>query len=67
MAQHEPYPSLPDGPVFCDTCLRAGSKVEMKPHAALPREARQWAEAQNTELLSYRCPECESVQVFRIH
>nr|WP_199047095.1 hypothetical protein [Dyella sp. ASV24] len=66
MANNQPYPQIPDGPVLCDTCSRAGSKVEMEPHKTLPAEARKWAQEQEAELQSYRCPECESVQVFRV-
>jgi hypothetical protein len=67
MTIHQAYLPLPAGPVLCDTCSRAGSKVEMEPHKTLPAEARKWAEQQHAELRSYRCPECESVQVFRVH
>lgn len=67
MAKNEPYRSLPEQPVLCDTCSRAGSRVEMEPHKTLPAEARKWAQEQDTELRSYRCPVCESVEVFRVH
>jgi len=66
MAKNPSYAPLPEGPVLCDTCSRAGAKVEMEAHKTLPAEARKWAEEQGAELQSYRCPECESVQVFRI-
>jgi Zn finger protein HypA/HybF involved in hydrogenase expression len=67
MAKNEPYRSLPEGPVLCDDCSRAGSEVEMEPHDALPHEARKWSEEQEVELQSYRCPDCESIQVFRVN
>ncbi|QNK02078.1 hypothetical protein [Dyella telluris] len=66
MTSNETYPALPEGPVFCEDCSRPGAKVEMEPHRTLPREARQWAEEQGVELRSYRCPDCEAIQVFRV-
>ncbi|MHA6202897.1 hypothetical protein ACXU4B_00565 [Dyella soli] len=62
---HE-YRSLPIGPVMCDTCFQSGEKVEMLPHPRLPPEDQAWSDAQHVELQSYRCPECEGVQVFRV-
>jgi len=66
MDKNPEYQPFPEGPVLCDTCQRAGERVEMEAHKTLPAEARKWAEERNTELRSYRCPECESVQVFRV-
>jgi len=66
MANSQTYRPLPDGPVLCDACLRTGSSIETEPHDSLPEEAVAWSEKQDAELQSYRCPECESVQVFRV-
>ena len=66
MANSQTYRLLPDGPILCDACSRTGASIEMEPHESLPEEALVWSEKQNTELQSYRCPECESVQVFRV-
>lgn len=60
------YAPLPDGPVLCDACTKAGKRVEMEPHDTLPPEAHEWAKNKYAELQSYRCPDCESVDVFRI-
>ncbi|WP_266182960.1 hypothetical protein [Dyella humicola] len=60
------YRSLPDGPVLCEACTQAGQKVEMLPHPVLPPEAEKHAESENTELQSYRCPECETLEIFRV-
>lgn len=60
------YRSLPEGPVLCEACIQAGEEVEMHPHPILPPEAAAHAERENTELQSYRCPECESLEIFRI-
>lgn len=60
------YRSLPDGPVICDSCARTGHNVEMQPHDKLPMEAVEWAKEEDTELQSYRCPSCESIEVFRV-
>ncbi|WP_114238174.1 hypothetical protein [Dyella sp. C9] len=60
------YRPLPDGPVLCDACAKGGQQVEMEPHEKLPPEARKWAEREDTELQSYRCPECETIDVFRV-
>jgi hypothetical protein len=60
------YRPLPEGPVLCKACAKAGQQVEMEPHDKLPADARQWAKDEDTELQSYRCPECESVDVFRV-
>ena len=56
------FRALPDGPVLCDACARTGSNVEMHPHDELPVEATERAKGENTELQSYRCPECESIE-----
>ncbi|WP_109126624.1 hypothetical protein [Dyella sp. C11] len=66
MAKTETYRLLPDGPVLCDACTRTGSSIEMERDDSLPAEALKWSEEKNTELQSYRCPECESVSVFRV-
>ncbi len=60
------YAPLPDGPVLCDECAKAGEQVEMEPHDALPPEAHAWAKKEDAQLQSYRCPACESVDVFRV-
>jgi hypothetical protein len=60
------YRTLPDDQVLCDACAKAGYKVEMHPHHELPAEATKWAERENTELQSYRCPDCENIEVFRV-
>ncbi|WP_243039737.1 hypothetical protein [Dyella sedimenti] len=60
------YRPLPDGPVLCEACSRAGQPVEMEPQDSLPQSAREWADEEDAELQSYRCPACESVQVFRV-
>ena len=60
------YRSLPDGPVLCKACIEGGEEVEMHPHLALPPEAAEHAERENTELQSYRCPECEFLEIFRV-
>ena len=66
MADSQTYRLLPDGPILCDACSRPGASIEMEPHDSLPQEALAWSEKQNAGLQSYRCPECESVQVFRV-
>ncbi|AIF48735.1 hypothetical protein [Dyella japonica] len=66
MTQNTPYRPLPAGPVLCDDCSRAGAEVEMERQDALPPEARRWSREHDTALQSYRCPDCESIQVFRI-
>jgi len=66
MAKTDTYRLLPDGPVLCDACARTGANIEMEPGEDLPSEALKWSEEQDTELQSYRCPQCESVQVFRV-
>ncbi|MET3651346.1 hypothetical protein [Dyella japonica] len=66
MANSPTYRPLPDGPVLCDACSRTGASIEMEPDDSLPREALKWSEEQDVGLQSYRCPECESVQVFRV-
>lgn len=66
MAKNETYRPLPDGPVLCHTCESTGESVEMEREASLPRDALKWSEEQNVELQSFRCPACESVQVFRV-
>lgn len=38
----------------------------MERYDPLPAEAQRWSQEQRTELQSYRCPECEGVQVFRV-
>jgi hypothetical protein len=60
------YRPLPDGPVLCEACIKAGQEVEMQPHPELPPEAAKHAEHENTELQSYRCPECETLEIFRV-
>ncbi|RDI97947.1 hypothetical protein DVT68_12695 [Dyella solisilvae] len=60
------YRPLPDGPVLCDACAKTGQDVEMEPHHTLPPEAHEHAQREKAELQSYRCPECESIDVFRI-
>ena len=66
MAKNETYRQLPEGPVLCDACARSGSRIEMEREDSLPPEALKWSVEKDTGLQSYRCPECESVQVFRI-
>lgn len=66
MTKNETYRLLPEGPVLCDACSRTGTSIEMEPEDNLPSEALKWSEEQDTELQSYRCPECESVKVFRV-
>lgn len=66
MAQSSTYRLLPEGPVLCDTCSRSGASIEMAQDPTLPPEAQRWADDQDTELQSYRCPECERVEVFRV-
>ncbi len=58
------YRPLPSGPVLCKACSQAGKKVHMHPHDDLPPEVRQAHE--DVDLQSYRCPECEAVEVFRV-
>lgn len=58
------FPPLPEGAVFCATCASAGEKVSMEPEDALTLELRRKHDDEG--LQSYRCPECESVQVFRV-
>lgn len=60
------YRPLPDGPVVCEVCARTGHNIQMQPHEQLPPEAMQWAEDEDTELQSYRCPSCEGIEVFRV-
>ncbi|WP_201315069.1 hypothetical protein [Dyella sp. EPa41] len=60
------YAPLPDGPILCDACSRRGKQIEMQPQETLPPDALEWARKENTELQSYRCPECESVNTFRV-
>lgn len=60
------YAPLPDGPVLCDACSKAGKQIEMQPQETLPPDALEWAKSKDTELQSYRCPACESVNVFRV-
>ncbi|RAO77578.1 hypothetical protein [Dyella jiangningensis] len=60
------YAPLPDGPVLCDSCSKAGKQVEMQPQDMLPPDALEWAKREDAELQSYRCPACETVNVFRV-
>lgn len=60
------YRSLPDGPVLCPTCANAGEKIEMQRQPDLPPDAQQWSDEHDVELQSYRCPDCEAVDVFRV-
>jgi len=49
------YPPLPDGPVICSDCAQEGKRVEM---------VRDESATEAAHLQSYRCPSCESVEVF---
>jgi GNAT superfamily N-acetyltransferase len=56
----------PDGPVICKACASKGHAVEMKPHAIKVPHADVSERSENTELKSYRCPQCEGVSYFRV-
>ncbi|HET6551974.1 MAG TPA: hypothetical protein VFG49_00405 [Dyella sp.] len=60
------YRPLPDSPVLCQACSNAGENIEMERQPDLPADARRWSEEQNVELQTYRCPDCEAVEVFRV-
>lgn len=62
----ESYVPRPEGPVYCDACAKKGDRVEMESHDQLPSQALEWSRREHTELESFRCPACESVQVFRV-
>lgn len=66
VSKTQTYRLLPDGPVLCDACQRTGASIEMAQDDSLPAEALKWKEEKHSELQSYRCPECETVQVFRV-
>ena len=66
MTKSPTYRPLPDGPVLCEACSDTGSSIEMEREDALPAEALRWSKENDAELQRYRCPECESVQVFRV-
>jgi DNA-directed RNA polymerase subunit RPC12/RpoP len=59
------YEVRPDGPVICKECSSKGHPVEMKPYAISAPDA-DVSERPDTELESYRCPNCESVAYFRV-
>jgi hypothetical protein len=56
------YPSLPDGPVLCSDCAKAGKQVEMVAQGSFDGDSSYGS----GNLRSYRCPSCESVEVFHI-
>jgi hypothetical protein len=59
------YPLLPDGPVVCEVCAQTGRHAEMEQYAPKISD-EDLAESDDTELQTYRCPDCESLTFFRV-
>jgi hypothetical protein len=59
------HPMLPDGPVVCEVCSLAGRHTEMQRHAPAITDD-ETAASDESELQTYRCPDCESVAFFRV-
>ena len=56
----------PRGRVHCESCARSGKQVEMHAQDALDASFMVPEDTRPESLRSYRCPECEAIQVFRI-
>ena len=59
-------PRHPHGPVQCEPCARKGKHIEMVAQDALDASFLVPEDMQPESLRSYRCPACESVQVFHV-
>ena len=60
------YPSLPAGPVVCETCAKSGTHVPMERDNLDVNYLEEAPQEPNVELQSFRCPACESIMVFRV-
>lgn len=60
------YPSLPEGPVVCQTCAKSGHHIEMKRDNLDNSYLEDLPLEPYAELQSYRCPDCETITVFRV-
>lgn len=60
------YPPLPAGSVTCPNCARSGHHVEMERDNLDVSYLKDQPLHQDTGFRSYRCPDCEYVEVFQI-
>lgn len=60
------YPPLPDGPVNCKACADSGRNIEMRRDTENDSYEATLPTTEDTDLQTFRCPECESVSVFRV-
>jgi len=60
------YPTLPSGPVICKTCANSGHKVEMQRHPQSTVREDRPSHAEDADLQTFRCPDCENISVFRV-
>ncbi len=62
----EAIPHHPQSPVHCESCACKGKRIEMVAQDALDASFLMPEDMQPESLRSYRCPACESVQVFQV-
>jgi len=59
-------PNLTQSPVICEVCANAGHSVEMQPDTQGNSYLDSSTSSAVPGLRTFRCPECESIQVFTV-
>lgn len=56
----------PSRPVICEVCANAGRSVEMQPDTQGNSYLDSSTSGEVPGLRTFRCPECENIQVFTV-